>query len=82
MLIDFVRLTRLAQARLFSEVMSSSSVPTEVQVQAVQVPPVFKTPGPEGPYRDEIVVEILTLNGQSYAGTVTPAEARKTIIYA
>ena len=29
--------------------------------------------------RDEIVVEIVALNGESYTGTVTPSEARKTI---
>ena len=66
-------------ARLFADVISSSSAPTEVQVKAVQVPPVFKTPGPEGPYRDEIVVEILSLNGQTYASTVTPTKPRKII---
>ena len=48
-------------------------------VTTVTKPPVFKTPAPEGPYRDEVVVEVLTLNGVPYAGTVTPVEARKMI---
>ena len=30
-------------------------------------------------FRDEIVVEIISLNGENYVGTITPAEARKTI---
>ena len=47
--------------------------------QVNPVTPVFKTPGPEGPYKDEIVVEVLSLNRQDYAGTVTPSEARKTV---
>ena len=43
------------------------------------LPPVFKTPGPEGPYRDEIVVEILSMDNKEFKGTITPTEARKTI---
>ena len=31
------------------------------------------------PYKDEVVVEILLLNGEKYFGTITPAEARRTI---
>ena len=43
------------------------------------MPPVFKTPGPEGPYRDEIIVEILSMDDREFKGTITPSEARKTI---
>ena len=42
-------------------------------------PPIFKTPAADGPFRDEVVVEILTLNGVSYMGTITPVEARGMI---
>ena len=37
---------------------------------------VFKTPASDGPFRDEVVVEVLTLNDVAYSGTITPAEAR------
>ena len=40
---------------------------------------VFKTCAPEGPFRDEIVVEDLSMNGVNYLGTITPSEARRTI---
>ena len=40
-------------------------------VATVVKPPVFKTPAPEGCFRDEVVVEFLTLNGSPYLGTVT-----------
>ena len=40
----------------------------------VAVTPVFKTPPPDGPYRHEVVVEVLSLNGPHYVGTVTPTE--------
>ena len=41
--------------------------------------PVFKTPAPDGPFRDEVVVDILSIDGVHYAGTITPVEARKMI---
>ena len=41
--------------------------------------PVFRTPMPDGPYKDEIVVEVHSLNGKQYSGTVTVTETRKTI---
>ena len=41
--------------------------------------PVFKTPLPDGPYKDEIVVEVLSMDGQDFVGTITPTEARKRI---
>ena len=40
------------------------------------ITPVFKTPGPDGPYHDEIIVEINSLDGESYTGTVTMQEAK------
>ena len=48
-------------------------------VAAADITPIFKTPAPEGPYRDEIIVEIVSMNGQHYLGTVTTTEAKKTI---
>ena len=44
------------------------------------ITPVFKTPLPDGPYRDEIVVEILNIDGTYFVGTITPTEARKYLI--
>ena len=41
--------------------------------------PTFTTKKPEGAFRDEIVVEIQTLDDQPFKGTITPKEARKTI---
>ena len=74
------------QPVLFSEIAArvpSPSVPSSSALNPNSsrepVPPVFKTPAPEGPYRDEVVVEVLTLNGANYLGTVTPIEARGMI---
>ena len=44
------------------------------------ITPVFKTPMPDGPFRYEIVVEILSLDGKDFVGTITPTEARKVIL--
>ena len=41
--------------------------------------PIFTTIKPEGAFRDEIVVEIQTLDEQPFRGTITTKEARKTI---
>ena len=41
--------------------------------------PVFKTPEPDGAFRDELVVEIMTLNDRPFYGTVTNTEARSVI---
>ena len=43
------------------------------------IPPIFKTPRSEGPFKDEIVVEILSIDGRDFAGTITPTEARRKI---
>jgi hypothetical protein len=40
---------------------------------------IFKTQTPEGSFRDEIVVEVNTLNGEDFRGTVTTKEAIRTI---
>ena len=71
---------------LFSEIVANFRGHTAPAALAVNpncyrepLPPVFKTPAPEGPFRDEVVVEILTLNGTNYVGTVTPVEARSMI---
>jgi hypothetical protein len=41
--------------------------------------PIFTTKKPDGAFRDEIVVEIQTLDDQPFKGTITPKEARRTI---
>ena len=35
------------------------------------ITPIFKTPLPDGPYKDEIVVEVLSMDGQDFVGTIT-----------
>jgi hypothetical protein len=40
---------------------------------------IFKTPKPEGAFRDEIVVEVNTIDGSDFKSTVTTREAIKTI---
>ena len=74
------------QTRLFSEIAARSVRPvassgTDI-VPDLVVTPVFKTPAPDGPYIDEIVAEILSLNGENYVGSITPVEARKMIFEA
>ena len=41
--------------------------------------PIFTTKKLDGAFRDEIVVEIQTLDDQPFKGTITPKEARRTI---
>jgi hypothetical protein len=41
--------------------------------------PIFTTKKPDGAFRDEIVVEIQTLDEKPFRGTITPKEARRTI---
>jgi hypothetical protein len=41
--------------------------------------PIFTTKKPDGAFRDEIVIEIQTLDNQPFKGTITQKEARKTI---
>ena len=75
-----------ARAPLFSEALRNG-MPTNAGGQLTNAarPPVpafasvFKTPMPDGPFRDEVVVEVNSINGQQYTGTVTPTEARKVI---
>ena len=59
--------------------MASNSAPRVSSEPSPVVPPVFKTPAAEGPFRDEIVIEILTLDDKEFKGTITPVEARKVI---
>jgi hypothetical protein len=40
---------------------------------------IFTTKKPDGAFRDEVVVEIQTLDDQPFKGTITPKEARRTI---
>jgi hypothetical protein len=40
---------------------------------------IFTTKKPDGAFRDEIVVEIQTLDDQPFKGAITPKEARRTI---
>ena len=41
--------------------------------------PIFTTKKPEGAYRDEIVIEMQTLDAQPFRGTITTKEARRVI---
>ena len=34
---------------------------------------------PDGPYRDEVVVEVVSIDGEQFMCTITPREARKKI---
>ena len=45
------------------------------------IPPVFKTPLPDGLFRHEIVVEVLNMDGRDFTGTITATEARRVILY-
>ena len=47
--------------------------------QSAAIPPVFRTPNADGPFKDEIVVEILSLDDKEFTGTITTSEARITI---
>ena len=51
----------------------------KIPVENISDTSIFKTQKPEGAFRDEIVVEINTLDGEDYRGTVTTKEAIKTI---
>jgi hypothetical protein len=41
--------------------------------------PIFTTSKPDGAFRDEIVVELQTIDEQAFKGTITTKEARKKI---
>ena len=47
--------------------------------QSAAIPPVFRTPNADRPFKDEIVVEILSLDDKDFTGTITTSEARITI---
>ena len=69
-----------SQTRLFSSIVAGSArTPGSGGNNAPAPPPVFKTPAPDGPFRDEIIIEILSMDNKEFKGTITPTEARKTI---
>ena len=41
--------------------------------------PVFRTPKPDGPFHDEVTVEVVSMDGKDFIGTLTTTEAWKTI---
>jgi hypothetical protein len=68
-----------SRSRFESDEITRSQVGSSMDAEPV-ITPVFKTPMSDGPYRDEIVVEILSLDGKDFVGTITPTEARKVIL--
>ena len=74
----------ITQTRLYSEIIAHGSGSGQRQDGSAgddlpAITPVFKTPSPDGPYRDEIVVEVLQIDGRDFIGTITPTEARRKI---
>ena len=74
----------ITQTRLYSEITAHGSGSRQRQDDSAgddlpAITPVFKTPSPDGPYKDEIVVEILQMDGRDFIGTITPTEARRKI---
>ena len=83
------------QVRLFSEIVVSGSrsgsgtvtgrgngIEGQIGLAEGEIPvitPVFKTPQPDGPFKDEIVIEVQQMNSQDFYGTITPTEARISI---
>ena len=59
--------------RLFSEAARLANVSMIVAEKENNniPPPVFKTPAPDGAYRDEITIEIMFINGNEFTGTIT-----------
>ena len=43
------------------------------------ITPIFRTPYSDGPFKDEIIIEIQYLDGKDFIGTITPTEARRSI---
>ena len=77
--IDQTATPSLTYASVAASTSSSASASGSTSGGRQKNAPVFKTKTPEGAFRDEIVVEIISINGQAYRGTVTPSEARLTI---
>ena len=50
--------------------MPSNAVPTAAAAAAAAIPPVFRTPGPDGPLRDEITIEVNKMDGKARARAV------------
>ena len=60
----------------------SYSTVTSRVMQRIEKKPresIFVTKKPEGAFRDELVVELLTVDDQAFRGKVTLAEARRII---
>ena len=78
-----------SQANLYSTIAASGPGPGSGHRQEInqgpsvsalpEITPIFKTPLPDGPFKDEIVVEILSIDGRDFVGTVKPTEARRKI---
>jgi hypothetical protein len=59
----------------YLSVTSKTGKPTEKPIRQ----PIFTTSKPDGAFRDEIVVELQTIDDQAFKGTITTKEARKKI---
>ena len=70
---------RLFSSIVVNSVASSQSTSKQASMQVTALTPVFRTPAPDGPFRDKIIVEILSMDKKEFKGTITPTEARKTI---
>jgi hypothetical protein len=53
--------------------------PTSTIRQPTERPKKFKTPAPEGSMRDDLVIEIQTVNGEKFKGSVNVKEAKDEI---
>ena len=51
------------QMRLYSNIIADSGAAT---AREPVITPVFKTPAPDGPFRDEIVIEVLSINDNAF----------------
>ena len=77
------------QTRLYRKIIAHGSVSGQCQGVGNQkgavgndlpaIRPVFKTPLPDGPFRDEIVFEIVSMDCRDFNGTITSTEARRKI---
>ncbi len=67
-----------AEVAMTSTQHNKSSLEVEVENQRPDRS-IFKTPKPQGAFRDKIVVEINTIDGIEFRGTITTKEAIRTI---
>jgi len=68
---DFLGMSQDSYRTAASQDSRASSKPTRKSI--------FTTKKPDGAFRDEVVVEIQTLDDKPFKGTITPKEARRTI---